>query len=179
MDGTEPPILAAELDGEWVLVAPAAVADEVAQTLATNGLTVGFSEPSALDGLTAARDQARRAAAAATDRGRPVLGFGAIGAAGLTALLDPASAEAFAASLLAPLVEHDRTRRGHLVESLRSWLSHHGQWDPAAAALGVHRHTLRRRMSLAAELLGRDLDSPTARSELWLALEVIGSRPGR
>jgi hypothetical protein len=27
-------------------------------------------------------------------------------------------------------------------------------------------------MTLAAELLGRDLDSPTVRSELWLALET-------
>ena len=27
-------------------------------------------------------------------------------------------------------------------------------------------------MTLAADLLGRDLDSPTVRSELWLALET-------
>ena len=40
--------------------------------------------------------------------------------------------------------------------SLRAWLAHHGQWDPSAAALGVHRHTLRHRMRTVEELLGRE-----------------------
>jgi purine catabolism regulator len=53
---------------------------------------------------------------------------------------------------------------------LRVWLAHHGQWDPAAARLGVHRHTLRNRIRRAEELLGRSLDSPGLRAELWLAL---------
>ena len=90
--------------------------------------------------------------------------------------LESRAGRAFADSLLAPLVEHDRAGRGDLVASLRAWLAHHGQWDPAAAALGVHRHTLRRRMGLVGQLLGRDLDSPTVRSELWLALEVAATR---
>ena len=91
---------------------------------------------------------------------------------GVTGLLAPGQAAAFAESLLAPLVEHDRTGRGDLVASLRAWLAHHGQWDPSAAALGVHRHTLRNRIRTVERLLGRDLDSPTVRSELWLALEM-------
>ena len=77
----------------------------------------------------------------------------------------------------APLLAHDLAGRGDLVNSLRAWLSHHGQWDPSAAALGVHRHTLRHRITTVGELLGRDLDSPGTRSELWLALEII--EPGR
>lgn len=136
------------------------------------GRVVGWSAPAAATGLAAARAQARRAADAAADRGLSSLGFDALGATGIAGVWDPARAAAFAESLLAPLVAHDRTGRGDLVASLRVWLAHHGQWDPAAGALGVHRHTLRRRMTLAAELLGRDLDSPTVRSELWLALET-------
>lgn len=169
---TADPIWAAELDGELVLLAAAGAGPPVAREIAATGRTVGWSAPGALVDLTAARRQARQAADAAVRRGRPTLGFEALGSTGIPALLDPAAARAFAASLLAPLVEHDRTGRGDLVVSLRTWLAHHGQWDPAAAALGVHRHTLRRRMTLAADLLGRDLDSPTLRSELWLALEV-------
>lgn len=64
----------------------------------------------------------------------------------------------------------DRARNGDLIESMRVWLEHHGQWEPAAARLGVHRHTLRKRIRRAGELLGRDLDSPGVRAELWLAL---------
>ena len=69
-----------------------------------------------------------------------------------------------------PLVAADRAGSTDLVNSVRVWLSHHGQWEPAATQLGVHRHTLRKRIGRAGELLGRDLDSPGVRAELWLAL---------
>ena len=146
-------------------------------TASTTRRFVGWSVAADEADLPAARDRARAAAVAAADRGLPVLGFDDIGGTGLVALWDAGKAAAFAASLLRPLVEHDRTGRGDLIRSLRAWLAHHGQWDPAASALGVHRHTLRRRMTLAADLLHRDLDSPTVRSELWLALESLPSGP--
>ena len=93
---------------------------------------------------------------------------------GLRALLDPDATAAFAEAALAPLVAADRAGAGDLVESLRVWLAAHGQWEPAAARLGVHRHTLRKRIRRAEELLGRDLDSPGVRAELWLALHPPG-----
>lgn len=172
--GADAPLWSAEVNGELLVVGPADDAESLAAALARTGRTIGWSAPTPAAGLAAAREQARRAAEAAVDRGRPALGFGDIGATGIAGLLDAGRAAAFAASLLAPLIEHDRSGRGELVASLRAWLAHHGQWDPAAVALGVHRHTLRRRMTLAADLLGRDLDSPTVRSELWLALETMG-----
>ena len=41
-----------------------------------------------------------------------------------------------------------------------------------AAELGVHRHTLRKRIDRVVELIGRDLDSAHTRSELWIALKA-------
>ncbi len=173
------PAPAAEFAGELVVVASAAEAAAAAERLVHTGRMVGLSAPTSADRLARAREQARHAADDARDRGEPIVRFDAMAAAGIARLWKPALATAFAESLLAPLIEHDRAGRGDLVASLQAWLARHGQWDPAAAALGVHRHTLRRRMGLAGELLGRDLDSPTVRSELWLALTVAGPSDDR
>lgn len=75
--------------------------------------------------------------------------------------------DGFADALLGPLDAETR-------ETLRVWLTHHGAWDPAAAELGVHRHTLRNRVRRAEQALGRSLDSPGLRAELWLALHREG-----
>ncbi|TFV55698.1 PucR family transcriptional regulator [Geodermatophilus sp. DF01-2] len=114
--------------------------------------------------------QARLAAEHGRTSGAPVASFADLAGRGLSALLDPETTGAFAEAALAPLVAADRTGPGDLVESLRVWLAAHGQWEPAAARLGVHRHTLRKRIRRAEDLLGRDLDSPGVRAELWLAL---------
>jgi purine catabolism regulator len=71
--------------------------------------------------------------------------------------------DGFADALLRPLDEETR-------ETLKVWLGHNGAWDPAATALGVHRHTLRNRVRKAEQALDRSLDSPGLRAELWLAL---------
>ncbi|TYB61498.1 PucR family transcriptional regulator [Nonomuraea sp. PA05] len=99
-----------------------------------------------------------------------VVRFGELAGQGLFALLDPVAAQAFSAAVLAPLTTYGS--RADLVESLRAYLDSNGHWDAAAQRLGVHRHTLRYRMRRAAELLGRDLDDPGTRAELWLALEA-------
>ncbi len=95
-----------------------------------------------------------------------------VGAGSVLPLLADDAVRAFADGLLRPLREHDATARGDLVASLRAWLSRHGQWDAAAADLGVHRHTLRYRMRRVEEILGRSLDDPDVRMELWLALKT-------
>lgn len=71
--------------------------------------------------------------------------------------------DGFADALLRPLDQETR-------ETLKVWLGHNGAWDPAATALGVHRHTLRNRVRKAEQALNRSLDSPGLRAELWLAL---------
>ncbi len=135
---------------------------------------VGTSGPVPWGRLVDGVRQARQAAEHSRARGGGVATFAELAGRGLPALLDPAATRAFAEALLAPLVAADRAGAGDLVDSLRAWLAHHGQWEPAAAALGVHRHTLRKRMRRAGELLGRDLDEPGTRAELWLALHPPG-----
>ena len=161
-------------------LAVALVPDTVAEKVALEAdAPVGVSLPCgyAPEGLNGALDQARRALAAAPGsggapgkgRGR-VVKFGELAGQGLLGLLDRAAAQAFAAALLAPLTAYGS--RADLVESLRAYLDSNGHWDAAAQRLGVHRHTLRYRMKRVTELLGRDLDDPGVRAELWLALEA-------
>ncbi|GLW08408.1 PucR family transcriptional regulator [Microtetraspora sp. NBRC 13810] len=163
-------VFAAALDGMTVFVVPAARAGQVAEAVARHG-PVGVGGPAPLDGLSAGLDRARRALAAARRAGTPVMSFADLPGQGLLALLDPAAADAFAAALLAPLTEYGS--RADLLESLRAYLACNGHWDAAAQRLGVHRHTLRYRMRKVAELLGRDLDDPAARAELWIALSRL------
>jgi purine catabolism regulator len=143
------------------------------------GVVVGISGPTNYPDIANAHRQALQANAFGQRTGRAVTTFDDIAMPGITAMLSPDQARAFAESLLAPLIAHDLSGRGDLVNSLGTWLSHHGQWDPSATALGVHRHTLRHRITTAGELLGRDLDSPGTRSELWLALEIIDAGLGK
>ncbi|MGW8602342.1 PucR family transcriptional regulator ligand-binding domain-containing protein [Streptomyces sp. NPDC055893] len=132
---------------------------------AQSGWTLGVSAPVDAagldaDGLAAADAQAaralRRAEATGADlvRHRP---------GGLAALVDPDEATAHARALLAPLSEP-------LAETLRVWLSLHGGWDRTAAAMDIHRNTVRQRITRCAALLDRDLDDPDVRMELWFAL---------
>ncbi|WP_205730254.1 PucR family transcriptional regulator [Blastococcus sp. TF02-8] len=134
------------------------------------GAVVGSGPPVPWARLADGVRQARQAAGHARAAGLAATDFADLAGRGLAALLDASATAAFAEAALAPLAAADRAGPGDLVESLRVWLGAHGQWEPAAARLGIHRHTLRKRIRRAEELLGRDLDSPGVRAELWLAL---------
>ncbi|RSS32357.1 PucR family transcriptional regulator [Streptomyces sp. WAC08241] len=127
---------------------------------ARSGWFLGTSAPAAAEDLPAADRQAARAlrraeaTRSALVRHRP---------GGLASLMDPDEAAAHARTLLAPLNEPLR-------ETLRAWLSLHGNWDRTAVALDVHRNTVRQRVTRCATLLDRDLDDPDVRMELWFAL---------
>ncbi|MGW1214811.1 PucR family transcriptional regulator [Streptomyces sp. NPDC002499] len=133
---------------------------------------VGLSAPAGPIAAAAAYKQAEQALSVARRRGRISVEHEQLAAGSVLPLLADDAVKAFADGLLRPLQEHDATGRGDLVASLRAWLSRHGQWDAAAADLGVHRHTLRYRMRRVEEILGRSLDDPDVRMELWLALKA-------
>ncbi|MFF8608086.1 PucR family transcriptional regulator [Streptomyces sp. NPDC015346] len=139
------------------------------------GVVVGLSAPAGPIAAAAAYKQAEQALSVARRRGRALVEHEELAAGSVLPLLADDAVRAFADGMLRPLYEHDATGRGDLVASLRAWLSRHGQWDAAAADLGVHRHTLRYRMRRVEEILGRSLDDADVRMELWLALKATGA----
>ncbi|MEW2527227.1 PucR family transcriptional regulator ligand-binding domain-containing protein [Streptomyces sp. NPDC047071] len=136
------------------------------------GLLVGLSAPAGTVAAAPAYKQAEQALSVARRRGKALVEHEELAAGSVLPLLADEAVRAFADGLLRALREHDATGRGDLVASLRAWLSRHGQWDAAAADLGVHRHTLRYRMRRVEEILGRSLDDPDVRMELWLSLKA-------
>ena len=163
-----------------------AVADGVRARGAAARIALGMPEADPR-GLRRAYQEARFAleAAAATRAGRPGPRVATVDDLGshrlLLALQEDAALEAFSRGLLGPLRAYDERQRGELVSSLRIFLDHNGNWEAAARALAVHRHTLRYRIRRVAELTGRDLDSAADRVEFWLALaaaEVLDGRRG-
>ncbi|MCV7250952.1 PucR family transcriptional regulator [Mycobacterium hackensackense] len=135
---------------------------------------VGMSGTHVLDDLPTAVQHSARAAAMATRGGAPVE-FGAV--AGQILLSDNASRKVLATvaeAVLAPLVEYDREQRGGLIEALHAFLEANGQWETAAAELGIHRHTLRNRIRTAERLLDCDLGVARVRAELLLSLLAGG-----
>ncbi|MFB7329841.1 MULTISPECIES: PucR family transcriptional regulator [unclassified Streptomyces] len=138
-------------------------------------LVVGLSGPAGPIAAAAAYKQADQALSVARRRGRVLVEHDQLASGSVLPLLADDAVRAFADGLLRALYEHDATGRGDLVASLRAWLSRHGQWDAAAADLGVHRHTLRYRMRRVEEILGRSLDDPDVRMELWLALKATST----
>lgn len=156
---------AGEIAGELIAIAPASRRLPAARHL-------GVSPPTGPDGLATAYRQARQALEDATRRGAAVSRFDDLGV-GLLRHIGDRDVVTRAEAMLRPLRDHDAEQRGDLVHSLQTWLAHHGHWDPAAASLGIHRHTLRYRMGKVAELIGCSLDSPDVRTELWLALRLL------
>ncbi|MFF9899756.1 PucR family transcriptional regulator [Streptomyces longispororuber] len=162
-----------------LLVADGGAAQEAATVYASPdapreepGLLMGLSAPAGPSAAAAAYKQAEQALSVARRRGKSLVEHEELAAGSVLPLLADDAVRAFADGLLRALREHDATGRGDLVASLRAWLSRHGQWDAAAADLGVHRHTLRYRMRRVEEILGRSLDDPDVRMELWLSLKA-------
>ncbi|MGW3246059.1 PucR family transcriptional regulator [Streptomyces sp. NPDC001070] len=171
------PVLAVR-DADRLTVLAAAGGEVMAACVAavdgSDDLVAGLSAAVGSAGVPGAHEQAERALAVARRRGRSLVEHDEVGSGSVLPLLGDDAVRAFSEGLLRPLREHDATARGDLVASLQAWLSRHGQWDAAAADLGVHRHTLRYRMRRVEEILGRSLDDPDVRMELWLALKSSG-----
>ncbi|WP_327252856.1 helix-turn-helix domain-containing protein [Streptomyces sp. NBC_01244] len=128
------------------------------------GWRLGVSAAAEPGGLPGADAQAGRALERAEAARTPLVRHRDPGFAGL---VGAAEARAHAEALLGPLSPALR-------DTLRGWLAHHGSWDRSAAALGIHRNTVRQRIARAADLLGgADLDDPDTRMELWFALRLL------
>lgn len=124
----------------------------------------GFSHACA-QALTALRRGSAGAMRYATSRG------------GVLDALATDEARLIALSRLAPVRDHDTAHGTQLERTLAVWLEHDTRADPAATALGIHRHTLRARIAQIAGLLDADLGSFPVRAEIWAALRTAGREP--
>lgn len=158
-----------------VVVSEAAVEESVARLRTVSDLRLGISESAWWDEFARARRESRQAADSASHRHEGVVRFAQLGMDSLTSFLDRYRARSYAESHLSVLKsEGGSDREPDLYRTLHSWLMHNGQADPAAKDLGIHRHTLRRRLDRIENLLGITLTSPTARAELLLEFDLLG-----
>jgi sugar diacid utilization regulator len=84
---------------------------------------------------------------------------------------NPLLAERFVTHSLGRLLDPKLRNRIQLTETLEAYLAK-GSVKEAAAALGLHRHTVLYRLDRLRELLGGDLDVPATRLRLQLAMDL-------
>jgi purine catabolism regulator len=172
-------VLSAVHDGDGVLIGAPRGVDATLQRIHRSSsdadapltLRAGVSSPAGWDALGRADREARAAREAATPA-TPVVHAEDLGTRGVDWLFARPGTRDLAAAVLRPIAEDTV-----LLESLEAWLVANGQTDPAARRLGVHRHTLRARISTIERLLGRDLSGVDARTEAWIALRAIRTPP--
>lgn len=116
--------------------------------------------------------------ASAVDRARQVAteGYRHVDEADAWALLRTAvpseGARAFEQAVLGRLRAHDARNGTELAHTLRHYLDNSAQVEATARELGVHRNTLRSRLRVAERVMGRTLEEPRTRLELWTALSL-------
>jgi len=117
--------------------------------------------------------EAEGAARLAVD-GAPIVLYDELAERGLQGLLVASGGATLARRLLQPVLDLPVTERDTALATLAAWFAANCAWDPAARELGVHRHTLRNRIGAIQQLLGVDLESFSARAEVWSALDLLG-----
>lgn len=134
------------------------------------GVSVGIGTPKGWGGLARTVQQARQASDAGHARHLERVEFQNMGVFGILLGTRPsATLTELADGMLESLDDYDRGG-GELVTSLNAFLQHNGHWEAAAAALGIHRHSLRYRIHKIEKLTGRSLDSSTNRTEFHIAI---------
>ena len=97
---------------------------------------------------------------------------------------DGATVETFVREWLGALLDYDKRKNSELVLTLSDYLECGGNYDDAAAALHIHRSTLRYRLARIAELTGHDLRKVDTRFNLhaatraWRFLSEADREPG-
>ena len=152
-----------------VTVTPADDRDDLLGLLSRHRALAGFSAATTWEHFTEAMSEAQTTLARSAPA-QPVNDFDELAHAGLLGHLERTRAHDIARRMLLPL--HEASAPVDLRRTLEVWLEHNGAWDPAAKALGIHRHTLRARVDAASSLLDLNLDTFAARAEVWSALQL-------
>jgi len=167
------PVLTGRVDDRTVAIAtttdPTAVASALSQQLGRLGQGAAVGVSAAHTGVAPWRIAYFEALDAA-HRGPGVHRYTAQSISRLLLVAGDVPARELAASLLAPLDEHDQKSSADLIDTLRAFFRHDGTMTATADELGIHRHTLRYRLDRIAELSGRDPRRSEDLVELHLAL---------
>lgn len=117
-------------------------------------------------------DEAVQAMLQGVDSGRPRMSFEDLREDGMLGLLRNPRGEALARSLVDKLADYDEEAGTELLRTLHVWFENDCAWGQTATLLGIHRHTLRHRISAVERVLNIDLDSMRGRMELWAAINL-------
>jgi GAF domain-containing protein len=150
-----------------------------AATASAEGVVAGYSEASGgPPELAAAYRQARVAASVARAAGAQgrVRGYARLGAQRHVWTISQAGDPDPLERALAPLVGDGPGRGGDLFRTLETYLDCHGNAREAAAALFIHRNTLRQRLRRISALVGMDVRDPNRWFDLSLAVRLIRFR---
>ncbi|MGN6723998.1 MAG: PucR family transcriptional regulator [Marmoricola sp.] len=159
----------AVVDGEFVVLGRASAVREVAD-VAARRLRVGIGRTAPIEDVGVAYRTAGLALEGARV-GEPAV-WRERTAGGVAALLEPAQARAFAEGLLLGFrAEED----ADLLATLGSFLRHHGSHVRVARELGIHRNTVAQRVRVIEARLGRSLDDPQTRVDVWTALHIANA----
>lgn len=185
-DGT--PYLMTPTESGIVVIVPAQASTEIGARLhqqvgaqLQRSIGGGLGLPATVFAATRSVKQAAVAARAGGLQDKKFVDFAELGTFSLL-LGSPSTEElrAISHSMLGVLDDYDdaHSPTSGLVATVAAFLEHNGQTEVAAAALGIHRHTMRNRLNKVVELTGRDLDSAHVRAELWIAVtarELLGT----
>lgn len=154
-----------------------AVAPSFASALRRDGIrSVGLSGPADLTSpgnVRQALEHARQAAAS----GPGWVSHAHLAERSFDSLVDADVAVHWSRACLAPILAAPDALDMRL--TLQAWLAAHGQVDATAQQLGIHRHTVRHRLRRIESVLGRPLDDPSVRADLWFALRTVPTPDAR
>jgi purine catabolism regulator len=160
-------ILACLVDDELVALLGEVAAPETAEQIAAAGPETGVGVGVATTLADAGRSHRTAGhAVAQTSPAVPVRRWEDLARAAPVGLVPPAVAREFAESFLGPLTPALR-------ETLATFVRHHGSRGAVADDLGVHRNTVRHRVTEIETALGASLDDPRVRASAWIALAAL------
>jgi PucR family transcriptional regulator, purine catabolism regulatory protein len=132
----------------------------------------GVSRPGAFDSLALCLSQAQAAAHTHLDQDR-VCEFAELGVFSILLGNRSVADLELMAQQLRPLDDHDgNSTTAGLVATLEAYLRNNGHVESAAAAIGIHRHTMRNRLAKIRELTNCNLETADSRAEMWLAIKA-------
>lgn len=159
----------AVVDGEFVALGRPRAVHELSEVVARR-LRVGVGGTAAIEDIGVSFRTAGLALEGARV-GEPTV-WRERAAEGVAALLDPVQARAFSDGVLMGFHAEDDA---DLLATLGSFLRHHGSHVRIARDLGIHRNTVAQRVRAIEARLGRSLDDPQTRVDVWTALDIANA----